>query len=423
MDFKTFKPAKPLFQSLCAVTVASLVTLQPAPVKANDGIKGLAIGVGLGVIVNEIAKGNKKKNKKKVYKKAPTTKKKKVATGPRATIGTFKTTRSEVKDYQTRLNMLGFNTGTPDGVAGKNTRTGVSAFQQSIGAQPTGRLTEAEAARLKAMTGTPTQPATTATTQMASTGGQVQQPGNAFALAATQQPANQQVVNSAIPLPLVVQGGTQQQTALAAPAGDSTVTLEVFSLDTAPTGLGIAQQQSNFDILQVRTGDSLDAAKYTLQTQSVSNCATSGQITTCSMDGNPNDVFAIRALPDALGVPRITTLARHISFTEMQPESHLLSILPAQYDPLVQADDKVIGTEGCTTSVGPTGYSGAKIFEASVHSEPAELNQLAASCVSFARLSMTGPEPGLVDNLYIVLFDGSALPKEKKTEGLAKIKF
>ncbi|MBF8223860.1 lytic murein transglycosylase [Halomonas sp. 328] len=42
-------------------------------------------------------------------------------------------TRGQVRDLQERLNARGFDTGTPDGILGPNTRRGLRAFQRSIG--------------------------------------------------------------------------------------------------------------------------------------------------------------------------------------------------------------------------------------------------------------------------------------------------
>jgi len=48
--------------------------------------------------------------------------------------------RAVVKEMQGILNSLGYNTGTPDGLAGKKTRTAVSAFQKDYGLPENGQL-------------------------------------------------------------------------------------------------------------------------------------------------------------------------------------------------------------------------------------------------------------------------------------------
>ena len=42
-------------------------------------------------------------------------------------------TRSQTRELQTRLNALGFDSGTPDGLAGPNTRRALRAFQRANG--------------------------------------------------------------------------------------------------------------------------------------------------------------------------------------------------------------------------------------------------------------------------------------------------
>ncbi|WP_224825986.1 peptidoglycan-binding protein [Cognatishimia sp. MH4019] len=133
--------------TVCATALLATGAVH-APQKAsadNDFIKGLAVGIGGALIVNEANKANKKrqqqaKPKRKVVKKAPA--------GPRPTIATFPTTRDQVRDYQARLNSMGFNAGAPDGLYGGKTRTAVTQFQTSIGAAPTGKLTESDASIL-----------------------------------------------------------------------------------------------------------------------------------------------------------------------------------------------------------------------------------------------------------------------------------
>lgn len=50
----------------------------------------------------------------------------------------------DVLETQRRLSALGYDVGTPDGVSGPRTRQAIAAYQQSIGAAPTGTLTFSE---------------------------------------------------------------------------------------------------------------------------------------------------------------------------------------------------------------------------------------------------------------------------------------
>jgi peptidoglycan hydrolase-like protein with peptidoglycan-binding domain len=128
--------------TICATTlVATGLAQAPTPASADgDFLKGLAVGIGGAIIVNEANKKKNNQTKKVVRQTAPS--------GPRPTIATFPTTRDQVRDYQARLNTLGFNAGVPDGLYGGKTRSAVSQFQMNIGSAATGVLTEADASIL-----------------------------------------------------------------------------------------------------------------------------------------------------------------------------------------------------------------------------------------------------------------------------------
>lgn len=57
--------------------------------------------------------------------------------------GTAATGKDMVREMQTKLSALGYNVGTPDGVAGKKTETAVRQFQQTNGLQVTGQFNSA----------------------------------------------------------------------------------------------------------------------------------------------------------------------------------------------------------------------------------------------------------------------------------------
>ena len=132
--------------TVCATALLAAGFVHAPQRAAADGdfLKGLAVGIGGALIVNE---ANKQKKRQTAPQRQAAPKRAKPA-GPRPTIATFPTTRDQVRDYQARLNSLGFNAGAPDGLYGGKTRTAVSQFQTSIGAAATGKLTEADASTL-----------------------------------------------------------------------------------------------------------------------------------------------------------------------------------------------------------------------------------------------------------------------------------
>lgn len=99
-----------------------------SPASANDGkrlIEGL-LGAGAKIIIeNEIQRRNDAQQS-----------------------NTPRMTRSQTRRVQIALNNLGFNAGNPDGVAGRGTRNAISRYQISIGAAPTGYLTQGQLAAL-----------------------------------------------------------------------------------------------------------------------------------------------------------------------------------------------------------------------------------------------------------------------------------
>ncbi|MFS8181743.1 peptidoglycan-binding domain-containing protein [Pseudovibrio denitrificans] len=60
--------------------------------------------------------------------------------------------RIQLKDVQYRLNLLGYNAGFPDGVAGKRTLRAIGKFQHSLGYVATGHLTSSQLEALYART-------------------------------------------------------------------------------------------------------------------------------------------------------------------------------------------------------------------------------------------------------------------------------
>lgn len=120
-----------LSSSKIALAFAIAVTGAQPAFASGENIIGGIIGIGGALIINEIAKGNSQKSKKSSQKRRQLTE------AQRAEI-------EEKKEIQRRLNTLGFNTGKPDGKFGPQTRRAVSAFQSSVGAAPTGTLSQDE---------------------------------------------------------------------------------------------------------------------------------------------------------------------------------------------------------------------------------------------------------------------------------------
>jgi peptidoglycan hydrolase-like protein with peptidoglycan-binding domain len=111
--------------SLLAI-VSSTTTVQ-AQQRLVEGI----IGIGGALIINEI--NNRQRTNAPRPRQVDPAEARRIAAE-----------RDQMRLVQTRLNALGFDAGTADGLVGPRTRNAISDFQMSIGAVPTGRLTAAE---------------------------------------------------------------------------------------------------------------------------------------------------------------------------------------------------------------------------------------------------------------------------------------
>lgn len=120
-----------LSSSKIALAFAIAVTSAQPAFASGENIIGGIIGIGGALIINEISKGNSQKSKRSSQQRRQLTE------AQRAEI-------EEKKEIQRRLNTLGFDTGKPDGKFGPKTRRAVSAFQSSVGAAPTGTLSQDE---------------------------------------------------------------------------------------------------------------------------------------------------------------------------------------------------------------------------------------------------------------------------------------
>ena len=204
----TFKTSASLLTAAAIATSGAVIA--PMPARAgSDFLKGVIVGGATVAIINEANKNKKRKSSSGQR----VTKKKAVPSGPRTTIATFPTTRDQVRDYQTRLNSLGYNAGTPDGLYGRMTRTAVNDFQASIGAPITGRLSESDAGVLVQRTSQPLMTTSGTLPQYAAAG--QPQPTPAFPAPAGAPQQQQAGVTPAFP----TYGAAQQpQQAGAAPA-------------------------------------------------------------------------------------------------------------------------------------------------------------------------------------------------------------
>ncbi len=518
----------------------------------NDFLKGLAVGIGGALIVNE-----SKKAKKKQAAPRPKAVKKAAPAGPRPTIATFPTTRDQVRDYQARLNSLGFNAGAPDGLYGGKTRTAVSQFQASIGAAPTGKLTEADASMLfqqsnqfaagLAATATPnglagnpqagfaapqpvvtnpafpapsangqlvaapapTFPAVGGTPQGAlaanpalpapapNAAGQVAAaPGTAFpTLGGTgQAPAGTAQVATAPTTTFPTLGGTAQaapaanpafptvgsatqqaptgnapafpQVGDAAPAGtlaaapQQTSTFPVLggavagataaeATQTLPNAAGIAEAQppsgdatialaaapqvalpdtavERFSILGLSTGQPLEEALTTLESEGYGSCKTIDAITHCLTAAGANqDIVSIHAMKMADGTQHVAALSRRIEFGQPMQKADLSSMMADRYAGLLAAPANLVGTADCMAMGRIATSSSTELADEIMTEDNGALAKMIDNCGHFSRIVFgAGTEQSAVDYLSIFLFDGAVFAASpERPKAAAPIKF
>ncbi len=120
-----------------AVSTSLIAMPEPARADAGDFLGGVGVGVGGTLLYQHIRRNQQRRAAPRRYYKPRTR-----VQAPRYTIADVPTTRDQARDYQRRLNTLGFNAGTPDGIAGPRTRRAITAFQTNIGSAVTGRLSQ-----------------------------------------------------------------------------------------------------------------------------------------------------------------------------------------------------------------------------------------------------------------------------------------
>lgn len=134
---------KTISKILTASLVSTSLMAPAAYAGSRDFIGGAAVGIGGTLLLQQLNKKNKKAQKRRTRSKN-TKKKNTVRSVSSSNIAEVPTTRDQARDMQRRLNQLGFDAGTPDGIAGKRTRAAVSEFQFSIGAPATGKLSQSD---------------------------------------------------------------------------------------------------------------------------------------------------------------------------------------------------------------------------------------------------------------------------------------
>ncbi|SFO51565.1 Putative peptidoglycan binding domain-containing protein [Cohaesibacter marisflavi] len=125
---------KKLMVLAIAYTLGSTQMTAPVYAGSGDFFAGALVGGAVGLIAGGANKARAKSNRS--HK----------GTSSRSRIDP--TQRENNRDLQRRLNELGYDAGTPDGVLGRRSKAAISAFQRDNGLPPTGKLSNEQTALL-----------------------------------------------------------------------------------------------------------------------------------------------------------------------------------------------------------------------------------------------------------------------------------
>jgi len=137
---KSFSSEAQRLWAIGGVFLAAVAVLPASNASANDDLFRGLVGIGNAILQGDAERRGARGNDVRAQPSAS------------ARRGEPSLSPDQVFALQARLNELGFNTGTPDGGLGSNTRRGISQWQSSQGIAATGYLTQAQLSQLLAGT-------------------------------------------------------------------------------------------------------------------------------------------------------------------------------------------------------------------------------------------------------------------------------
>ncbi|SDR08738.1 peptidoglycan-binding domain-containing protein [Pseudovibrio sp. Tun.PSC04-5.I4] len=349
------------------------LSLLLASTAARAGSEDFIFGIGAGIIGSAIVNSAKQNNSQR------TTTQRRV---PRRN-SSFS---AQTQDTQTRLNMLGFNAGRPDGVSGRRTRNAIKQFQYSIGEYASGRLDNRQIARLYELT-TPQQPVI------------VQQPV-ILAPAAVAPTIPTQQININVPAPAQPTQVINSTQILAVSGGTST---------KSKTQLASNIQQLRLDPANLPSIHGLTAGRFEhdvkglLEKVGYQSCIVEGTRTTCTLE--------LDTLTETVNVltqdDKIYGLQREVTFRNPAPRGAIMGKLLKAYPILTRFED-MTATDDSTCRITYLGNSGELLKQALETPSNAEvLRQLSDNCSSYHTLEVSGEDT--VSSLRIVFYGNKAI--------------
>lgn len=408
--------------------VLAIAVLASAPVMSQERVLRDILGIGGAIIINEMNQRNR----------APQSKPRTVdpAVARRAA-----EEREQMRIIQSRLNALGYDAGTPDGVAGPRTRRAIADFQSSIGGAATGQLSAAEIATLHdqangfAATAAPvgafpalaapganvgTAPAFPA---LGTPTGAPAQPGSAFPALGGAAPNPAAAPASAFPA-LAVPGAAAPVPAFptiagapvavsAAPAEAKVALLPSNNLAAEVTKTSYAALDAQPGVLGVQLGSS-EADFYSMLTDNgFEGCVAAPAAQQC--------VRETASLNDTVkgwvaGTEGVWAMARLIQFKEPVPAEFVRNQFAESYPELLAEPDGLVSSSPDCTIGSQSVPALAALFDsrqdpAGAVDVPPALLQLATACpVAYAVAFNEGNN--LIAAVQVLLFDGTSVVRQ-----------
>lgn len=365
---------------IMAAFLSTSLSATSARADAGDFLGGVAVGVG-GTLLLQHATKQSKQNRARTTTRRAAPKRSYVSS-----IAYVYTTREEARDLQRRLNQLGFNAGTPDGISGKRTRAAIRAFQRSIGSAVTGTLSEQDIAELMRQT----------TTQSTAAAPLYTNP--AYAAPAQSGVAQPYPVEPLQPAPV-----QSARTAV-------TVPVSVAPSETI--------QSSDASIFGIMPGGDFNSSRAALAMEGFDNCTDDGALMVCEKDSAAmNDrVIVGRSGGEAGG--QIYLAARMLSFKEPVRTQFISDRLTAAYPEIFAQQDLILASETCKFEI-----DGSREGLTNVDMKQFDYSDdLVSACASYEAVTLQGsPDGKMVDTAVITLFNSaplqaSALQQEKELE-------
>lgn len=379
-----------MFKTPLVAGLSSILIFSGSPALA-DG-KDVLIGVGVGLLLNGMQQQHGGRRHPSDRLEGPVGRQRQGMRAPRPQRGERdlrqeaerrerqRQEQAEVSEIQSRLNTLHFNAGNPDGKAGNQTKTAVSAFQQSLGHPQTGVLTAEQKAMLIAMT------------------------SGAASTLAPQSVAAQPVQ------PATAAATTEDPFANATPLLPQPSNLDLAN--TITPGPNAGSPQFEVSIYGVRPGMGRDAALSAFKTKlGVENCQATETSITCKQVNATYKDEVVAGVTEASDGALIHSVIRKTEFSTPYPRASIDEKMRASYPALVASSDGIV-TEGssCRQAIQDVrAHQFAPLTDWIGSEQPAtaQIARVASACPAYSELHV--PAGDSITQLTIALFSGRIL--------------